>query len=32
LASQNEFDFRVVNEDVASAARDVVELVKVPAR
>ena len=32
LASQNEFDFRVVNEDVASAARDVVELVKAPAR
>ena len=32
LASQNEFDFRVVNEDVASAAREVVELVKAPAR
>jgi guanylate kinase len=32
LASQNEFDYRVVNEDVASAAREVVELVKAPAR
>jgi len=32
LAAQNEFDFRVVNDDVASAAREVVELVKVPAR
>ena len=32
LASQNEFDYRVVNEDVASAAQEVVELVKAPAR
>lgn len=32
LAAQNEFDYRVVNEDVASAARDVVELVQAPAR
>ena len=32
LAAQNEFDFRVVNDDVASAAREVVELVKAPAR
>jgi guanylate kinase len=32
LASQNEFDYRVVNADVASAAREVVELVKAPAR
>jgi len=32
LAAQNEFDFRVVNDDVASAAREVVELVQVPAR
>ncbi|GAA1988581.1 hypothetical protein GCM10009777_24530 [Microbacterium pumilum] len=31
LASQNEFDFRVVNEDVASAAQEVVELVRAPA-
>lgn len=32
LAAQHEFDFRVVNEDVASAAREVVELVQVPSR
>jgi guanylate kinase len=32
LASQNEFDFRVVNDDVASAAREVVELTKALAR
>ena len=32
LAAQNEFDFRVVNDDVASAAREVVELVQAPAR
>jgi guanylate kinase len=32
LAAQNEFDYRVVNEDVASAAREVVELVQAPAR
>lgn len=32
LAAQNEFDFRVVNDDVAAAAREVVELVQVPAR
>ena len=30
--SENEFDYRVVNEDVASAAQEVVELVKAPAR
>ena len=32
LAAQNEFDFRVVNDSVASAAREVVELVQAPAR
>ena len=32
LAAQSEFDFHVVNEDVASAAREVVELVQAPAR
>lgn len=32
LAAQNEFDFRVVNEDVAAAAREVVELIQEPAR
>ena len=32
LAAQDEFDFRVVNDDVASAAREVVELVQAPAR
>ena len=32
LAAQNEFDYRVVNDDVASAAREVVELVQAPAR
>lgn len=32
LAAQNEFDFRVVNDDVAAAAREVVELVEAPAR
>ena len=32
LAAQNEFDYRVVNDEVASAAREVVELVKAPAR
>lgn len=32
LAAQNEFDFRVVNADVAVAAREVVELVQAPAR
>jgi guanylate kinase len=32
LAAQNEFDFRVVNDDVATAAREVVELVEAPAR
>jgi guanylate kinase len=32
LAAQNEFDYRVVNDDVASAARDVVELMEAPAR
>ena len=32
LAAQNEFDFRVVNDDVAQAAQDVVELVMAPAR
>lgn len=32
LASQHEFDYRVVNEDVAAAAREVVELVTAPAR
>ena len=32
LAAQNEFDFRVVNADVASAAREVVELIQSPER
>jgi guanylate kinase len=32
LAAQNEFDYRVVNDEVASAAREVVELVQSPAR
>ncbi|HWI30726.1 MAG TPA: guanylate kinase [Microbacterium sp.] len=32
LAAQNEFDYRVVNDDVASASREVVELVQAPAR
>ena len=32
LAAQNEFDFRVVNDDVAAAAREVVELVQAPPR
>jgi len=32
LAFQNEFDFRVVNEDVATAAREVVDLYEAPAR
>src|SRR6478735_2137898 len=32
LAAQNEFDFRVVNDDVAQAAQEVVELVMAPAR
>jgi guanylate kinase len=32
LAAQHEFDHRVVNDDVASAAREVVELVQAPAR
>jgi guanylate kinase len=32
LAAQNEFDYHVVNDDVASAAREVVELVQAPAR
>jgi guanylate kinase len=32
LAAQSEFDFRVVNDDVARAAREVVELVEAPAR
>lgn len=32
LAAQSEFDYRVVNEDVASAAEEVVELVQAPAR
>lgn len=32
LAAQSEFDYRVVNEDVAAAAREVVELVQAPAR
>ncbi|MGP4854943.1 hypothetical protein ACTXP3_27665, partial [Klebsiella pneumoniae] len=32
LASQNEFDYRVVNQDVAAAAREVVELAKASAR
>jgi guanylate kinase len=31
LAAQDEFDFRVVNDDVAAAAREVVELVQAPA-
>lgn len=32
LAAQNEFDFRIVNADVATAAREVVELSSVSAR
>ena len=32
LAAQSEFDFRIVNDDVASAARDVVELSEATAR
>ncbi len=32
LAAQNEFDYRVVNEDVATAAAEVVELVQAPSR
>ncbi len=32
LAAQNEFDFRVVNDDVAAAAEEVVELAQSPAR
>jgi guanylate kinase len=32
LAAQNEFDYRVVNDEVAAAAREVVELVEAPAR
>jgi len=32
LAAQSEFDFRIVNEDVARAAREVVELSETPAR
>lgn len=32
LAAQEEFDYRVVNGDVATAAREVVELAEVPAR
>ncbi|GAA1467812.1 guanylate kinase [Microbacterium thalassium] len=32
LAAQSEFDYRVVNENVASAAEEVVELVQAPAR
>ncbi|MCR2762015.1 guanylate kinase [Microbacterium sp. zg.B48] len=32
LAAQNEFDFLVVNDDVAAAAQEVVELVDAPAR
>jgi guanylate kinase len=32
LAAQNEFDYRVVNEDVAAAAREVVELTQAPTR
>jgi guanylate kinase len=32
LAAQREFDFLVVNDDVAAAAREVVELVQAPAR
>ncbi|MGC5169864.1 guanylate kinase [Micromonospora sp. DT81.3] len=32
LAAQGEFDYRVVNDDVASAAREVVELVQAHAR
>lgn len=31
LAAQNEFDYRVVNDDVAAAAREVVESVQAPA-
>lgn len=32
LAAQNEFDYRVVNDNVASAAQEVVELAQAPAR
>lgn len=32
LAAQNEFDYRIVNEDVAAAAREVVELSEATAR
>ncbi|HWM17233.1 MAG TPA: guanylate kinase [Microbacterium sp.] len=32
LAAQNEFDFLVVNDDVAAAAQEVVELIQAPAR
>jgi guanylate kinase len=32
LAAQSEFDYRIVNEDVAAAAREVVELAEAPAR
>ena len=32
LAAQSEFDFRIVNEDVAAAAREVVELSEAPMR
>jgi guanylate kinase len=32
LAAQNEFDYRVVNEDVAAAAGEVVELAQAPSR
>ena len=32
LAAQDEFDYRVVNGDVAVAAREVVELMNAPAR
>ncbi|WP_434969203.1 guanylate kinase [Microbacterium sp. bgisy207] len=32
LAAQDEFDYRVVNADVAAAAREVVELMNAPAR
>lgn len=32
LAAQSEFDYRIVNEDVAAAAREVVELSEAPAR
>ncbi|MFC9985590.1 guanylate kinase, partial [Microbacterium keratanolyticum] len=32
LAAQNEFDYRIVNQDVATAAREVVELSEAAAR